>query len=662
MATIFPGTYQVRRKYPTSWVAENYILLPGEIGVEIGTNKFKFGDGASGWNALGYASGGGSGGATVFSALVDATTANLPATNNPLNAALATKALASRTVNGYALTGDVTLSKADLGLSAVDNTSDSFKPVSIATQVALNNKQAALVSGTNIKTVNGVPLLGSGDIAIATGAAILTTYTTAIPLDVPGNGRYFAQVQLTANSTFTIAASPVEQGSCNFSLLGDGSHSPDFSAFFNANGYTYNPGLGANNKYSAYYSQGVAELWGYTGKGTDITAPTLVSATAPDSDAGRINLVWSESVDQTIATPSSAFAVSAGHALTAHTYDSATTSHLTTSTPFIQGETARTLAYTQPGSLQLRDLAGNLLANISSAAITNSVTNPQISAISVQNSSPTRIDLTWSDTISSTISAAAAFTVSAGHAITAHTYVDSTHTYLTTSTAFVGGEAARTLTYVVPGTNPVKDLNVPANLSLGVTGMSITNNVVASTRIADNFNRADATYGIGTASDGIAWTIPSGGAGCGDMDILSNKARHTGGQSNSGACRNGTVADGTVSALLTRASNKFGFYLRGDGTFSNYIMLTFDGLGEVRVATVIAGTETAIYNTGSLYTAWSGAETLCSVTLLGSAYTIKVAGATVATLTSTQFQTQTYFGPLSTNGGVGNLFDDFTYV
>src|SRR4051794_26103250 len=37
-------------------------------------------------------------------------------------------------------TGSVTLAKADVGLSSVDNTSDASKPVSTATQTALNAK------------------------------------------------------------------------------------------------------------------------------------------------------------------------------------------------------------------------------------------------------------------------------------------------------------------------------------------------------------------------------------------------------------------------------------------------------------------------------------------------------------------------------------------
>lgn len=58
------------------------------------------------------------------------------------------------------------VTKAQIGLGNVDNTSDINKPISIATQDALDDKQNILVSGTNIKTVNGQSLLGEGDITI----------------------------------------------------------------------------------------------------------------------------------------------------------------------------------------------------------------------------------------------------------------------------------------------------------------------------------------------------------------------------------------------------------------------------------------------------------------------------------------------------------------
>jgi hypothetical protein len=66
-------------------------------------------------------------------------------------------------------TGSVSLAKGDVGLGNVDNTADADKPISSATQSALNAKQATLVSGTNIKTINNESLLGSGNITVGGG-------------------------------------------------------------------------------------------------------------------------------------------------------------------------------------------------------------------------------------------------------------------------------------------------------------------------------------------------------------------------------------------------------------------------------------------------------------------------------------------------------------
>jgi len=64
------------------------------------------------------------------------------------------------------------VTKAQIGLGNVDNTSDANKPVSTLVQSALNLKQDVLVSGTNIKTINGVSILGSGNIDLSSVAAV----------------------------------------------------------------------------------------------------------------------------------------------------------------------------------------------------------------------------------------------------------------------------------------------------------------------------------------------------------------------------------------------------------------------------------------------------------------------------------------------------------
>jgi len=65
--------------------------------------------------------------------------------------------------------------KTALALNNVDNTSDANKPVSTATQTALDAKQATLVSGTTIKTINSTSVLGSGNISVAPATAINAT-------------------------------------------------------------------------------------------------------------------------------------------------------------------------------------------------------------------------------------------------------------------------------------------------------------------------------------------------------------------------------------------------------------------------------------------------------------------------------------------------------
>lgn len=95
----------------------------------------------------------------------------------------ATDAVAS--VNGQ--TGIVVLGKSDVGLSNVDNTSDAAKPVSTATQTALNLK-APLASPTFTGTVSGITKamvgLGSVDNTSDASKPISTATQTALNLKV----------------------------------------------------------------------------------------------------------------------------------------------------------------------------------------------------------------------------------------------------------------------------------------------------------------------------------------------------------------------------------------------------------------------------------------------------------------------------------------------
>lgn len=123
---------------------------------------------------------------------------------------------------------------------------------------------AALTDGATID-------LPSTNVALGNALASKSPYkqavgiSTVIPLDIDGNGKYMLSTVLSTNSVFSVGPNPVEQGNCNFALVGNGTNTPDFSAFVNANAYTYSPALNANNIYAVEYSYGTALLYGVLG-------------------------------------------------------------------------------------------------------------------------------------------------------------------------------------------------------------------------------------------------------------------------------------------------------------------------------------------------------------------------------------------------------------
>ncbi|MCX6218331.1 fibronectin type III domain-containing protein [Spirosoma sp.] len=67
-----------------------------------------------------------------------------------------------------------------------------------AEKEAWNNKQAQLVSGSNIKTINGASILGSGDLAIAGGSGSVTTSATSLTAGTLDDARLSANVVKTS--------------------------------------------------------------------------------------------------------------------------------------------------------------------------------------------------------------------------------------------------------------------------------------------------------------------------------------------------------------------------------------------------------------------------------------------------------------------------------
>jgi hypothetical protein len=124
----------------------------------------------------------------------------------------------------------------------------------------------------------------------------------------------------------------------------------------------------AGNQVASFGPSGVSNNIAAAG---DITAPTAASAAVANSTPTVVALTMSEPMDSAFVPAASAFTVT-GHTVTSVAISSSTIS-LTVSAAFVNGEAARTVSYTQPGTNNARDVAGNLLASFGGLAITNNV-------------------------------------------------------------------------------------------------------------------------------------------------------------------------------------------------------------------------------------------------------------------------------------------------
>lgn len=161
---------------------------------------------------------------------------------------------------------DLSLTKSDVGLSNVDNTSDANKPISTATQSALNAKQDTLTSGTNIKTVSGTSLLGSGDVG-------------TIGIGYGGTG------QTTANAALN-ALLPAQGSSANKFLKTDGSNTSWATAGVDTSG-------ASNQQVLAYDSGTGLTTWQYAGLGGGAfgTDNVILGRGKPTNLTGTYNII-----------------------------------------------------------------------------------------------------------------------------------------------------------------------------------------------------------------------------------------------------------------------------------------------------------------------------------------------------------------------------------
>ncbi len=187
---------QLRNDLATNWTTKNPILAQGEIGIESDSRKLKIGDGTTTWNhliyyqfgdALGYLQNGGYTG----------TGQDLKDEIDDISGGTVV-GLQAHLIN---YTNPHQVTKSQVGLSNVENTSDANKPVSTAQQTALDLK-VDKITGKGLSTNDLTDmLLMSMNGAIVSSAFIV--YTGDGKSFLANNGAYIDLTTLDGGNAST---------------------------------------------------------------------------------------------------------------------------------------------------------------------------------------------------------------------------------------------------------------------------------------------------------------------------------------------------------------------------------------------------------------------------------------------------------------------------
>ena len=246
---------QQRRGTAAQWISTNSgngpILAIGEIGYESDTNKFKIGDGVNHWLNLSYfvdlattiagapgllnsldelaaAIGDDPAFFTTVATNLSNHQADTTAIHGIADTSLLVTTTGTQTLTNKTITSPSGLVKGDVGLGSVDNTTDAAKPISTATQTALDLKanssditelaqdavNTAIVAGTGLdKTyddaANTITIDIDSTVATLTGTQTLTNKTlNSVMINTP-NGLVKSDVGLANVDNTTDANKPV---------------------------------------------------------------------------------------------------------------------------------------------------------------------------------------------------------------------------------------------------------------------------------------------------------------------------------------------------------------------------------------------------------------------------------------------------------------------
>lgn len=270
------------------------------------------------------------------------------------------------------------------------------------------------------------------------------------------------------------------------------------------------------------------------------------------------------------------------------------------------------------------------------AAAVDTTPPTAVSAV-VANATPTKVSLTMSESIDPAyVATASDFTVS-GHVVTGTPVVSGSSVDLTVTAAFTNGEAARTVGYVQPASNGLRD--IAGNLLATFSGLAITNNVAAA---ATTYVISGANTGtVGVASSNITATLsPTGGTTAGNVTITPSD----GGGGGTFTPTTITVSTATQSASFTYTAGSAGaktISFTNNGGLTNPSNLTFTAsAGATAPGAPTIGTATAGDTTASVtFTApgSNGGSVITGYTATSSpgGLTGTLSGATAAPITVT---------------------------
>lgn len=315
----------------------------------------------------------------------------------------------------------------------------------------------------------------------AGGGATDIPFSLAIPL-TSGGSAYMPQQNVTGAMNFTVMANAVRNSLVYLRLVANGTNTPTFTGFKewggslgfdNRNGIV-NQLQFFNDGYDTYYT--ASQVVGAVA--IDITPPTQTSASVANASPTVVALVMNEALATGSVPAASAFTVS-GHTVSSVAI-SGSTVNVTVTPAFANGEAARTLAYTQPGTNGLRDATGNLVVSFTGLAITNNVAAVDVTAPVIQSAAMngTSLVMTYNEalTANSPTLTALGLVVDGGAAVNPTAAVASgTTVTLTFGTAVTAGQVL-SLSYTA-GAVAIKDAigNNAANLS----AYAVTNNTGA---------------------------------------------------------------------------------------------------------------------------------------------------------------------------------------